>query len=242
MSEQNLPAKQGKASYPLPKLEDLYADKQDIARINDLNKILNSEPLPEWIKFNPFADNAPYIPIERIEYLLTYIYVKYRIEIKESKLLANSVLVTVRLHVLNPITGEWDFNDGIGAAPLQTAKGAGATEFDKIKSSAVQMGAPAAESYAVKDAAEKFGKIFGKDIGRKDNLNYQPFQDAKFKSSEPEPVIPIPQELRDAISLADVPNLSAIYNTNKGEYGSNPEFMDLLNERKIELRTPKSAE
>jgi hypothetical protein len=32
--------------------------------------------------------------------------------------------------------------------------------------------APAAESYAVKDAAEKIGKIFGKDLNRKDEIIY----------------------------------------------------------------------
>ena len=33
--------------------------------------------------------------------------------------------------------------------------------------------APAAESYAIKDAAEKLGKIFGKDLNRKDVIGYE---------------------------------------------------------------------
>jgi hypothetical protein len=36
----------------------------------------------------------------------------------------------------------------------------------------VQKAAPAAETYAVKDAAEKFGKIFGRDVSRKGSMNY----------------------------------------------------------------------
>jgi len=32
--------------------------------------------------------------------------------------------------------------------------------------------APAAESYAVKDAAEKIGKLFGKDMNRADKIMY----------------------------------------------------------------------
>jgi hypothetical protein len=236
----NLPAQQPR--FPLPKLDDLYSDKQEIANINELNKILNSDPLPSWIKLNPFADNTPYIPIERIEWLLTRIYVKYRVEIKEVKLIANSISVTVRVHVLDPITGEWDWNDGTGAAPLQTAKGAGAIEFDKIKGSAVQMGAPSAESFAVKDAAEKFGKIFGKDIGRKENIDYSQMQEAKSLSLNPpsKEVVEIPQELIDAISLADIPNLNSIYHTNKDEFGSNAEFMKLLTARKNEIRNEKT--
>ena len=32
---------------------------------------------------------------------------------------------------------------------------------------------PAAESYALKDAAEKIGTIFGGDLNRKDEINFQ---------------------------------------------------------------------
>jgi len=35
-----------------------------------------------------------------------------------------------------------------------------------MKTMAIQMGAPAAESLAVKDAAEKIGRIFGRDVNR----------------------------------------------------------------------------
>jgi hypothetical protein len=239
MSE-NLPAKQGKVS--LPTLQDLYDDKELATKLNDLNKLLNAQPRAEWVKINAFANNSKYLPIERVEYLLTSIYIKWRVEIKSCQVIANSCVTILRLFVLDPITGEWDWQDGIGASPIQTAKGAAATDFTQVNTAAVQMAAPASESMAFKDAAEKFGKLFGKDLNRKDEINYAPMQEAKFKSSDPDPVIPIPQELRDAISLADVPNLSAIFNTNKGEFGSNPEFMQLLTARKIELRTPKSEE
>ena len=64
------------------------------------------------------------------------------------------------------------WQDGIGAAPIQTDKGAGAMQWDKAKSDAVMKAAPAAESYAVKDAAEKIGKLFGKDMNRADKIMY----------------------------------------------------------------------
>jgi hypothetical protein len=113
-----------------------------------------------------------YLPIERIEWLLTRIFISWRVEIKDSKLIGNSVVVTVRLHYKSVVTGEWEYQDGIGASPLQTDKDAGAIEFNKLKSGAVQMAAPSAETYAIKDAAEKLGKLFGKDLNRKDTMNY----------------------------------------------------------------------
>jgi hypothetical protein len=44
---------------------------------------------------------------------------------------------------------------------------------------------PAAESYAVKDAAEKIGRIFGKDLNRKDLLTYDSIADlSKFEGAK----------------------------------------------------------
>ncbi len=156
----------------IPSLNDLYDDRVFAVKQNKLNIILNAEPKAEWIKEHPFVKNLKYLPIERVEYLLTMIFTKWRVEVKEVKLVANSVLVTIRLFVKDPISGEWDWQDGVGAMPIQVQKGSGATEFDKMNSSAVQIGSPAAESFAIKDAAEKFGKIFGKDLNRKDTIAY----------------------------------------------------------------------
>lgn len=157
----------------IPKLADLYANTELTVKNNELNIVLNSPPKKEWVRVNSMAGNSKYIPIGIIEYLLTSIFVKWRVEIKNTKLVANSVSCEIRLHVLDPVTGEWDWQDGVGAMPLQTDKGAGATDFSKVKSSSVQMAMPGAESYAIKDAAEKFGKIFGKDLNRKDGVgNY----------------------------------------------------------------------
>lgn len=156
-----------------PTLEDLYSDKAIINKQNQLNIILNAEPKKEWIKTHPFVKNLNYLPIERVEYLLTMIFTKWRVEIKEVKILANSIVTTVRVHVQDPITGEWDYQDGVGAMPIQVSKDAGsAIAFEKMNSTAIQIGSPASESFAIKDACEKFGRIFGKDLNRKDSVNY----------------------------------------------------------------------
>ena len=156
----------------IPSLSDLYADKGAMLKQNELNLVLNAEPKAEWVKVHPLSKQK-YLPIERVEYLLTVIFGSWNVEIRDTKLIANSVVVTVRLHVNNPLTGEPMFQDGIGAMPIQIDKSSkSAIDFQLMKSNAIQLGAPAAESYAVKDAAEKFGKIFGKDVNRKDSVDY----------------------------------------------------------------------
>jgi len=156
----------------LPKLNDLYTGSLDVKRENDLNILLNHEPKKEWVKKHPFATGVHYIPIEVIEYLLTSIFLRWHVEIKETQVIANSVVVTIRLHYQSPIDEGLRFQDGIGASPIQTAKDAAATDFTQIRSDAVMKAAPAAESYAIKDAAEKLGKLFGKDLNRKDAFGY----------------------------------------------------------------------
>lgn len=156
----------------IPSLTDLYADKEAMVKQNGLNLILNSEPKAEWVKVHPMTKQK-YLPIERIEYLLTVIFGSWSVEVKEIKLIANSVVAIVRLYVKNPLTGETEHQDGVGAMPIQIKKDSGgAIDFANMNSNAIQLGAPAAESYAIKDAAEKFGKIFGKDINRKNSVDY----------------------------------------------------------------------
>lgn len=156
----------------VPTLQDLITETEDTLKQNALTVILNQQPPSQWLADHPMIRGYKYIPIERVEWLLTRIFGRWWVEIKDSKILANSVVVTVRLYAVNPLNGETIFQDGIGAAPIQTDKGAGASDWNAVKSDGVQKAAPSAETYAVKDAAEKFGKIFGKDVSRKMNLDY----------------------------------------------------------------------
>lgn len=170
----------------LPVLKDLYeAGKTlQLSKDNDLIVLLNQEPDPKWIKDHPTAAGVKYIPIAIIEWLLTYIFISWRVEIREAKLLGNSICVTIRLFYRDPVTGEERWTDGIGAVPLQTNKGAAASDFEKMKSAAVMIAAPMAETYAIKDAAEKLGKMFGKDLNRKEDMGYDHFMGRFEKNDE----------------------------------------------------------
>lgn len=159
-------------SAKLPALKDIYSDKLEIKKNQELNLILNADPKADWIKSHPIITGYRYLPVERLEYLMTMIYGKWTVEVKNVQLIANSVTVTVRVHYLDPVTGQMEWIDGVGASPIQTDKDAGATDFNKMKASAIQMSAPSAKTYAFKDAVETLGKIFGKDLNRKDLISY----------------------------------------------------------------------
>lgn len=156
----------------LPTMQDLITETEDSLKQNALTVLLNQNPPAQWLTEHPMIRGYKYIPIEKIEYLLTRIFGSFSVEIRSTQVVANSVVVTVRLHVINPVNGQPMWQDGIGAAPIQTDKGAGATDWNAVKTDGVQKAAPAAETYAIKDAAEKFGKIFGRDVSRKTTMDY----------------------------------------------------------------------
>lgn len=136
-----------------------------------LNVLLNQQPPARYVAMHPYT-KTPYIPIEKIEFLMTNIFGNWDVEIKRETLIANSICVTVKVSYTCPLTTVRMSQDGVGAAPLITDKGCGATDFQAIKNDSVQKALPAAESYAIKDACQKIGTIFGKDLGRKTTSNY----------------------------------------------------------------------
>lgn len=153
----------------LPTLEELTSEAN--IKENNLMVLLNQSPPKVWIKEHPMTKGS-YLPIERVEYMLSRIFTKWWLEVRSVTCLANSVVVTVRLYVINPLTNKEEWNDGIGAMAIQTDKGKGAMDWNFAKADGVMKAAPAAESYAFKDAAEKFGKLFGKDLNRKEEIVY----------------------------------------------------------------------
>ena len=157
----------------LPKINDLYSDKV-VAQKNDAFTVLmNQQPKPEWVKTHPVISGYKYLPIERVEFLLKQIFKQYRIEVLREGTSFNGVYVVVRVHYLHPITGTWEFHDGIGACQLQTKKGTSPADLANINNGAISMAFPIAKTMAIKDAADAFGKLFGSDLNRKDVISYE---------------------------------------------------------------------
>lgn len=157
----------------LPAIKEIYGDVAVAQKSDELVALMNQPPKTEWVKQHPFIKGYNYIPIERVEFLLKTIFKRYRIEITGQGTAFNGVWVTVRVHYVHPITNEWDYHDGIGAAQLQTAKGTSPADLGNINNGALSMAFPIAKTVAVKDACDHFGKLFGSDLNRKDVITYE---------------------------------------------------------------------
>lgn len=159
-------------SKDLPALIEGSNDIKAYTEQGKLKELLNQQPNKSWVKDHPIAKNVKYLPIDKVETMLDMIFQQWKVEIKSVSQLAQSICAVVRLHYLNPITNEWSYHDGVGATPLKTDKGASASDLGAIKNDAVATGAPSAVSFAIKDAAEHLGKLFGRDLNRKDTIAF----------------------------------------------------------------------
>lgn len=162
-------------AHSLPTLNDLLSDNLEVVgKSEGLNAILGANPPDKWIKTHPYITDYRYLPIDKVEYLLRKIFKVYRIEIVREGTAFNGVFVVVRVHYLNPATGEFDFHDGIGACQLQTKKGTSPADLINVNNGAISMAFPIAKTVAIKDACDHFGNIFGCNLNRKDTIQFQP--------------------------------------------------------------------
>lgn len=157
-------------------IQALYKDEalETLTNIDQFNVLLNQPPPKQWIKVNAYANNSQYLPIDKVEYLLKKLFKQYRVEVISVSSLFNSVVTHVRLHYLNPVLNEWQYQDGVGAEQIQTKKGASPADFQNINNNALAMAVPKSKVAAIKDAAHELGAIFGANLSRKDVIELKP--------------------------------------------------------------------
>jgi hypothetical protein len=172
----------------LPTLADLTGDIEIAYKNDQLNLLLNQSPPAQWVKTHPFIKGYKYLPIDKVELLLRKIFKEYRIEITGQGTAFNGVYVTVRVHFRSPITSEWLYYDGIGAAQLQTKKDTSPADLANINNGAISMAFPIAKTIAIKDACDHFGSLFGANLNRKDVVEFTPEKSVldNFKKSNKE--------------------------------------------------------
>lgn len=178
----------------LPTYDDLVN-----AKVLNLNKeenqfqvLLNQNPPEKFIKINEKAQNSKYVPIDKVEYLLTALFINWRVEVLNYSLIANSIAVHVRVFYVSPVSGLELHQDGLGAWPIQTKAGCSPVDFNNITHAAIQMALPSAKSLAIRDATDHIGRIFGKDLNRKDLMSYDSLSsrsETKLTDQELEPII-----------------------------------------------------
>jgi len=209
----------------LPTIAELFSDNIELAfKSEQFNLLLNQEPKKEWIKVHPYIKDYRYLPIDKIEFMLKRIFKVYQIEITNQGTAFNGVWVTVRVHYMNPATGEMSYHDGIGAVQLQTKKDTSPADLININNGAISMAFPIAKTIAIKDACDHFGKVFGSDLNRKDVI---PFS---FDSSLD--VAEITSEMITEISaIENIEDLNEYFSKNQ-KFHASKDFTKLMTDQR----------
>lgn len=191
-----------------PVYEDLLKDPEEAFKNDQFNRLANMEPPKNWLKLHPSSSDDKkilYLPVEKVEFLLTKMFGEWSVEVIDYKPLFNAVSVHVRLHLVHPFTKKSFHIDGVGAVQVQTKKGASAADLSQINHEAVMKALPAAKSYAIKDAADHLGKLFGRDLNRKETIGSEVYAKnaAKWAKTDSEDET-IRTMLQDCKTLSDV--------------------------------------
>jgi len=213
--------------YRLPTLAEIYSEKlPETKGMAEFNALLNKDPNPKWTKMHPYIKDWKYIPIDKIEFMLKMLFPFHKIEITKTGTAFNAVWVSVRIHYFHPILNEWAFHDGIGAQQLQTKKDTSPADLVNINNGAVSMALPIAEINAIKDAADKFGRLFGSDLNRKDVVPFSADNSVMSAKIPDRKLATLKKLLNDCKTIEDVENIQAM----------NPDFdIQLFNDRKAQI-------
>lgn len=150
-----------KSRYGGKSLEDLKQEQQD-----GIKRILNQEP-PDWLLTDVQVIDGAEVKLvkaaklHKIYMLLDLIFESYDIEQKQIQKIGAAITVTVRIWARDYDGGEW------------VREGSGMVDASKGVRNSTAM----AEALAIKNAAKKFGKVFGRDL-------YAKQEDEKPKEEE----------------------------------------------------------
>lgn len=131
---------------------------------------LNKQPAKGDIKSQKLGGKeVGYLPIGLIEKYLDEMFSGlWSIENVNYQVVINSIAVSLDLKVFNPVSQIWITRSGVGAVKIQLNKDAKSLDVEQIKADAIQKGLPSAKAFALKNAAQSLGELFGRNINRDD--------------------------------------------------------------------------
>lgn len=170
-----------------------------VAKTNSLDEFLelcNRQPKKEIIKS---FGNDHYVPIRIIEDQLTFLTGGlWEWIIKEQKLIGNSIVTIGDLKIFHPVAKTWLTRSGSGAVPIQLKGGSDPTDMSQIQSKAIHKNAPSSAAFAFRNAAKKFGKIFGSTLNNASD-EFIVLNKTIYSETEEKPPAPTEEEFKNFI-------------------------------------------
>lgn len=150
------------------------APHDNVSALDRFTARLNEMPPQGEVKANPAAGNSWYLPVSFVQMKLDEIFLGlWSWEVKGVQVVANEILVHGELRVFHPIAKTWITRAGTGATMIMQVKDAPVMDITSKIKNTLGKDFPHAEAEALKSAAKKLGKAFGRDLNRKDEDTYE---------------------------------------------------------------------
>lgn len=135
-------------------------------KLQNFAQRLNSEPNASELRKTPDG-KANSLPISFIEMTLDeYFFGLWSTENFKWSTIANEIVGSIDLIVLNPVSGMPLKRVGAASIQIMVNKGTDALDVNNKKPNALDMGFPKLKAECTKNAAQSLGKLFGRDINR----------------------------------------------------------------------------
>lgn len=146
-----------------------------ISQLQDFQKKLNKEPDPKELGATPDG-KAKTLPISFVEMTLDELFLgQWETSDPTYQQIFNEVVGSIVLTVWHPITNRPIRRVGFASVVITQDKDAAIHEFNATKKkNALDLTFPKLKSELIKNAAQTLGKIFGRDLNRKQSDTYNP--------------------------------------------------------------------
>lgn len=145
----------------------------DATLLNNFVKELGRTPPTSQVRQNKFANNAGYLEIGYIEFLLDRKYHGlWSLKVDSIVAMVNAVICTVTLSVFHPVAKCWIHRSGVAAHEFQLKQGVRDPSPDNLSAKALERDVPIAKAEAFKNAAKSLGNTFGRSLNRDFNADF----------------------------------------------------------------------
>lgn len=165
-----------------------YYTPERMDALQKFQKRLNAEPPIESIEQTPDR-KASTVVISHIEMTLDELFFgQWSTTSFTWDAIANEVQGSLELHVIHPVSGETITRTGAASVVIMVdkvpdsikdnpqARNEWALSASNKKANALDMAFPKLKAECLKNAAQSLGKIFGRDLNRKNKDQYKPFK------------------------------------------------------------------
>lgn len=147
----------------------------DANLLNNFTKELGRTPPANRLRQNKFANNANYLEIGYLEFMLDRKYHGlWCLKVDSVIPMVNSVVCTVTLSVFHPVVRCWIHRSGVAAHEFQLKAGVRDPSPENLSAKALERDVPIAKAEAFKNAVKSLGNTFGRSLNRDFNADFLP--------------------------------------------------------------------